>query len=187
MTVHGAYRGILRDDLGWLNSAGRPNVFYRANLPRIGLADLAALTTQVMTSVPLWLEEGDLITNLTTISGGTAADTPTNWWYALYSSAATPGLLAQTADQTTTAWAADTVKTLALAAPYRVPVSGLYWAGIHVKATAVPTLIGALGAKPVLPGEPNLAVSSGSGLTTTAPATIATPAFKRMVPLIIAT
>lgn len=185
MTVLGAYRGLIRDDLAHFNSAGRPNVYHRANLPRIGLDDVAALATGVMTSADLWLNEGDLVTNLTFISGATAAGTPTAWWFALYDTAG--ALMAQTADQTTTAWAADTVKTVALATAQRITKSGLYKAAINVTATTVPTLVGTVGAKPVLTGEGNLAQTSGSGLTTTAPATIATPAFKRVVPLAIAT
>ncbi|MFM9602685.1 hypothetical protein [Streptomyces turgidiscabies] len=185
MTVHGAYRGIARDDLAYLNSAGRPNVFHRANLPRVGLDDVTALATGVMTSADLWLNEGDLVTSLTFMSAGTAAGTPTAYWFALYDTAG--ALLSQTADQTTTAWAADTVKTLALGTAQRITKSGLYKAAINVTATTPPTLVGTVGAKPVLSGEGNLSQTSGSGLTTTAPATIATPAFKRQVPLVIAT
>ena len=184
MTVHGAYRGIPRDDLGHLNSAGRPDVFHRANLGRVGLDDVAALATGVMTSVDLWLNEGDLVTNLTFISAGTAAGTPTAYWFALYDP--TSVLMAQTADQTTTAWAADTVKTLALATAQRITRSGKYKAAINVTASTPPSLVGTVGAKPVLTGEGNLSQFSGSGLTTTAPATIASPTFKRVVPLVVA-
>lgn len=184
MTVLGAFRGNIRDDLGWVNTAGRPDVFHRANLPRVGLDDVAALATGVMTSVDLWLNEGDLVTNLSFVSAGTAAGTPTNYWFALYDPSL--ALLGQTADQTTTAWAADTVKTLPLATAYRATRSGRYKAGINVTATTPPTLVGSVGAKPILTGEGNLSQTSGSGLTTTAPATIATPAFKRQVPLVIA-
>jgi hypothetical protein len=189
VTVHGAYRGVLRDDLGWLNSAGRPNLsaaFHRANLPRVGLDDVGALATGVMTSARLDLVEGDLITSLSFTSAGTAAGTPTNYWFALYDGV-TNALMSQSADQLTAAWAADTVKTLALAAPQRITRTGLYWAAIMVTATTPPTLVGCHGAKPHLTGEGNLAQTSGSSLTTTAPATIATPAFKRQVPLVLAT
>lgn len=188
MTTLGHYRGIVRNDLAWLSAAGRPDpdaVFWRANLPRVSLDDVAAAATGVMLSTPLYLEEGDLVTNLTFISAGTAAGTPTNYWFALYSGVG--ALLAQTADQTTTAWAADTVKTLALATAQKITRSGVYYAAISVTATTVPTLVGCGTAKPVLSGEVNLAQTSGSGLTTTAPATIATPTFKRQMPLVLAT
>lgn len=194
MTKLGLYNRNGLDALGHVMAAdpADPDTWFRRNLPRTGLADSAgdsghvALATGVMTSVPLFLAAGELVTNLTFISGATAAGTPTAWWYALYSMDTTPTLLAQTADQTTTAWAANTVKTLALATAYRVAKTGLYWAAINVTATTPPSLIGAVSAKPVITGERNLSQSSGSGLTTTAPATIATPTVKTFVPLAVA-
>lgn len=193
MTQLGLYSRNVRDALGYLNAGDPPglDLFHRANMPRVGLADSGgdtnhvALATGVMTSVPVFLAEGDLVTNLSFISGNTAAGTPTAWWFALYSNAATPALMAQTADQTTTAWAANTVKTVALATAQRITESGIYWAAVMVAATTVPTLVGTLGAKPVLTGERNLSQSSGSGLTTTAPATIATPAVKTFIPFAV--
>lgn len=186
MTLLGAYRGNVRDDLAWLNTAGRPQgVFQRSNLPRVGLDDVATAATGVMCSVALYLQDGDLISNLAFISGGTAGATLTNQFAALYSPSGV--LLAQSADKTSEAWAADTAKTFALATAQRVTKSGIYYAALSVAASTVPTLVGSLGAKPVLTGEGNLAQTSGSSLTATAPATIATPAFKRAVPLVIAT
>ncbi|MCX4575613.1 hypothetical protein OHB41_20955 [Streptomyces sp. NBC_01571] len=188
MTVLGAFRGNPRNELGWLNTAGRPDpeaLFHRANLPRTGLDDVAAAATGVLCSVALYLQDGDVVSNLTFISAGTAGATLTNQFAALYSGAG--ALLAQSTDRTSEAWAADTAKTFALATAQRITKSGIYYAALSVAASTVPTLVGTLGAKPVLTGEGNLSQTSGSGLTATAPATIATPAFKRAVPLVIAT
>lgn len=189
-SVLGAFRGNVRDELGFMNVGARPDptqTFYRANLPRLPLDSRSdILTTQVMTSVPIYLYEGDLVTSITFVSGVTAAGTPTNWWFALYSNAGVPALLGQTADQLTAAWAADTAKTLPLATAYRVTKSGVYWAAVMVKATTCPDLVGCVGAAPVLSGEINLAQTSGASLTTTAPATIATPTRQRAMPLAIA-
>jgi len=154
-------------------------------------SDCAALTTQVMKSVAIYLELGDLVTYLTFKSGGTAAGTPTNWWFALFDTAATPALIAQSADQTTTAWAGDTTKTLALSTPYRVAATGIYYAACMVKATTVPTLAGrtlddATDSAAVLTGQKVLAQSSGSALTTTAPATIASGTALATVPFAMA-
>jgi hypothetical protein len=170
---------------------GSPTGTFRTNLRRSECGgNLAALTTQVMTSVALYLEAGEVVTNLTFCSATTAAGTPTNWWFALYSTAATPALLGQTADQTSTAWAANTAKTVALATPYTVPTSGIYYAAIHVKATTVPTLLGASlnvnASAAVVTGQKVLALTSGSALTDTAPATIATPTTVATVPYCIA-
>lgn len=170
---------------------GQPT-FLRKNLLRQQCGgNLSALTTQVMTSVAVLLFAGDVVTNLTFKSGGTGAGTPTNWWYALFDTNPTPQLLGQTADQTTAAWAADTAKTLALASPYTVPLTGIYYAGVMVKATTPPTLIGASAqadaSAAVVSGMKILAQTSGSSLTTTAPATITSATTVGTVPLVIAT
>lgn len=195
MTQLGGYNRNVRDALAFLNTSepASPDTFCRRNLPRVGLYDSAsdtgqvALATGVMTSVPIFLQAGDVVTNLSFRSGATAAGTPTNYWFALYSDAATPALLAQTADQTSTAWAANTTKTLALSAAYTVPKTSIYWAAIMVTATTPPTLLGACAAPAIVTGERNLSQSSGSALTTTAPGTIATPTAKTFVPYVVCT
>jgi hypothetical protein len=195
MSQLGLFTGNIRDVLAPWDVAvpSSPSTFYRANQPRLGLYDDASdtgsvsLTTQVMTSVPIKLAAGDVITNISFVSGATAAGTPTNWWFALYSNAATPALLAQTADQLTGAWAAFTVQTKALATAQTISATGIYWVAIMVKATTVPTLLGSLGVKPIVTGERNLSQSSGAALTTTAPGTIATPTVKNFVPYAVCT
>lgn len=151
------------------------------------VTDTAALTTQVMTSVWVPWQTGDLITNVTFMSGATAAGTPTNWWFALYNGAGT--LLAQTADQLTAAWAADTVKTLALATAQRPTAAAGVYAAIMVKATTVPTLVGRTLARAACAGAilsgPVLAQTSGSALTTTAPGTIASPTTVATIPFCV--
>ncbi len=195
MATLGLYSRTHRDPLAPFNAAdpADPDTVFRRNLPRTGLTDSAgdtghvALATGVMTSAPIFLVAGDLVTNLSFVSGATAAGTPTNWWFALYSMDATPALIAQSADQTSTAWAENTAKTLALATAYRVVKTGLYYAACMVTATTPPSLMGTIGVKPVVTGERNLSQSSGSGLTTTAPATIATPTVKNFVPYVVVT
>lgn len=175
----------------WL-LAGSPGDFQVENFDRILCnGDLTALATGVMRSVAIPFEAGDVVTNLTFKSGATAADTPLNWWFALYSMASTPALLAQTADQTTTAWAANTVMTKALATPQTIPTTGVYYAAIMMKATTPCTLlgrdVGIAGASASILSSKILAQTSGSTLTDTAPATVATPTTSDLIPLVIAT
>lgn len=170
----------------WL-LAGQPTGQFRESFPRNQInTDLAALTTQVMASVAIPLQAGDVVTNITFKTGATAAGTPTNWFYALYSNAATPALLAQSADQLTAAMAANTRLTLALATPQTILVSDVYYLAIMVKATTVPTLIGftsfAGASAGVFTADKGLSYTSGSGLTGTAPATIASPTAVATVP-----
>lgn len=195
MTVHGRYPGVVADSLVFDSHAQDfPGVadatFLRANMPRrTANALTAALTTAVETATALFLREGDLVTSLTFVSAATAADTPLNQYAALR----TPdgALVAQSADKTTDAWTANTAKTFALATPYRATETGWYQAGLMVKATTVPTLVGSTcgtgAAGVILTGDVILAQKHGSGLTATAPATIATPTTVGTVPLVIAT
>lgn len=192
----GGYARNVRDALAHFNLSdpSSADTFFRRNMPRVGLYDSAgdtgqvALADGVMTSVPIYLQAGDVITNISFRSGVTAATAPTAWWFALYSKAATPALLSQSADQTSTAWAANTTKTLALAAAQTISESGVYWVAIMVNATdPMPTLLGCVGAPAIVSGERNLSQSSGSALTTTAPATIATPTAKQFVPYVVLT
>jgi hypothetical protein len=173
----------------WLDGG----VSLRKNLRRQECGgNLSALTTEVMTSVATYLEKGDTVTNLTFVSATTAAGTPAHWWFALYSNAATPALIAQTADQTDTAWAANTAKTVALSSPYTVTDTGIYYAAICVVATTPPTLAGAslhnaVESGAVVSGQKILARTSGSSLSDTAPATIASATTVATVPLVIVT
>lgn len=172
---------------------GSASGLFRENVPRFQCnGNLSALTTEVMLATAIHLDAGEIVTNLTFMSATTAANTPVNWWFALYSNASTPALMAQTADQTTTAWAANTAKTVALATAQRISESGIYYAAIMVKATAVPTLVGfavhhANVAGAIVSGQKVLARTSGSSLTDTAPATIATPTTVANIPYCVAT
>lgn len=155
-------------------------VMVRESIPgrSAAVADLAVLTTQVMSSVAVQFLSGDVITNIAFRSGATAAGTPTNYWFALYDNLG--NYLMQTADQLTAAWAANTTKTLALLSPQTIRFNGVGWAAVMVKATTPPSLLGnslfdLTMSTGLVAGQKILAQTSGSALTTTAPATIATP------------
>jgi hypothetical protein len=161
---------------------------------RLGaLADsTTALTTAVMTCVGVPLYAGDFISKITVMVGATAGATMTNQWAALYSSAATPALLtgSQSADGTNAAIPAVTALTFTLATPQLITSEGIYYAAIMVKATTVPSLaaqntVVAVASGAVLTGQAIRAQTSGSALTTTAPATIASPTTVSIVPYVV--
>jgi len=120
------------------------------------------------------LPAGLVVTNISWASADTALGTPTNWWFALYTTVqAGPVLLRQTADQTSTAWGTNTLKTVALSSAYTTTAAGAYYAGVMCAGAAMPTLLGAqhrgsqvLGMAPIFAGD-----TADVGLTTTAPAT----------------
>lgn len=176
-------------DEEWVRQ-GSPSGYRNQSMSQLDIdADLAALATAVMTSVLVPVQTGDLISTITFVSGATAADTPLNWWFALFDS--TGAKLAQSADQTTTAWGASTPKSLALATAQRCSAAGFVYAACMVKATTPPTLIGKNVALAVaagaIAGSKILAQTSGSALTATAPATIATPTTVATVPFCVLT
>lgn len=166
--------------------AGSPTATLAENFPRDQVSTdlVASLASGVMTSVAVPLQAGDTVNSLSFLSGATALVTPTNEWAALYSPAGV--LLAQSAT-VTTAWAADTYKTFALATPQVIPSTGVYYAAVMVAATTVPTLMGkttgrAPAAGALVAGMVLLAQTSGSALTTTAPGTIASPTAIATIP-----
>lgn len=156
------------------NDPWRPNGTLASTLKRseITTASLAALLTQRMRLDGVWLQEGQTVTNIAYWTGGTAANTPTNWWFALYSyHASAPVLLGQSTDQTTTAIGANAKHQLALGTPVLITATGLYYTAIMVKATTVPTLRGMSSSLQFFNEEAPVrgGLTSDTGLTTTAP------------------
>lgn len=190
MSELGLFTGNVRDTLAPWDGAlpSSLSTFFRANLPRLGLYDSAsdtghvALATGVMTAVPIKLSAGDVITNVNFVTGATAGATITDSWAALYgpgATAATQLLLAQSTTTGAGALAANTAITKPLTAAYTVTVGGIYYVGISVTATTVPTLLGAVVAPIVVTGERALSKAAGTGLSTTAPANLGVSAAAR--------
>lgn len=104
-------------------------------------------TSGTLYLVPIWLPKGLVVSTITFISAGTAAASPTNWWFSLHDSSRK--MLARTIDQTTTAWAANTIMTKAIAqttagnvSTYTTTYTGLHYLGIMIKATTVCNIVG---------------------------------------------
>lgn len=123
----------------------------------------------------IWLPANVTITSISFWSATTAAGTPTNQLFGLYDSSL--NLLRSSTNDTTTAWAANSRKTLSLTSTFTTTYSGLHYLGIMVTATTVPTIKGntaktggQLGA-----GAPSMGGTSSTGLTTALPATAAAP------------
>lgn len=152
----------------------RPTGKYE-NYPRVyggaGSNLAAILTSGQLFLTAIYIPAGFTVTNIEFSSGTTAANTPTNWWFALYSSAL--ALLSQTADQTTTAWGANTRKVVALGSAQSITTSGLYYCGVMVAATTPPTLKGHGGYATINNDTPIINGTSTGSLTTTAPGTAA--------------
>ena len=125
--------------------------------------------TGALNMMAIYLVVGQLVSNIALCSATTAVVTPTGYRFGLYD--ASRNLRATSADQTTTAWAANTYKSLAMVTPYRVPTSGLYYIGYYMTATTVPTIKGgtAKTGGQLASTVPILHGTSTTGLTTTLP------------------
>lgn len=132
-------------------------------------ANVSLLSTGRVSMQAIWLVAGTVLTSISISSATTAAGTPTNQLFGLYDG--NRNLLATTTNDTTTAWAANTVKTLNLTAQYTVPSTGLYYIGVMVTATTVPTIKGnaAPSASQLHGLAPILNGTSSTGITTALP------------------
>lgn len=138
---------------------------------------VAATGVEHCTAVPL--QAGDVVTNITFVTGGTAANGPTAGYLCLRTPAGV--LLAQSADFGSTARAANTAYKVALASAVTITTPGMYLVGISFTvSTTVPTLRGVTVGNAVMAGalglsQVVLAQSHGSAVGAVAPATVETP------------
>jgi hypothetical protein len=147
-------------------SGCKAETFFRSLLDE---TNVSLLSTGRMSMQAIWLQAGTVISSITFYSATTAAGTPTNQLFGLYDGSR--NLLATTTNDTTTAWAANTAKTLNLTAQYTIPSTGLYYLGIMVTATTVPTIKGmaAPSASQIHGAAPIINGTSSTGLTTALP------------------
>jgi hypothetical protein len=162
------------------------NIAYREPFPRWTAASNLTISSGVGNYIGIPLYAGDVVTNLSFLSGATALTMGSNadghLWFALYDTGLS--LLSQSADQGGAAtWTGNTVKTLALSSPVTVTGTGLYYAAVMVNAgtggsPAVPTLRGlglgtgssAVDSTGWPTGAKRITGTSGSGLGATAAA-----------------
>lgn len=142
----GRHPGIIADspvfDAPYNALPGVPDsAFVRTNIPAwAASSDLVATSTGVAIGTRVFLRKGDVISNLTFVSGNTALVTGTAGWHSLYTPAGV--LLAQSAAQGAAAWAANTARKLALAAAQTIPADGWYIVATSTTAATVQTLLG---------------------------------------------
>lgn len=161
--------------------AGSPNTFAETAPKLLSGADVAIAATGVELSAMIPLPVGTVVTSITFVTGATAAVTPTAGYACLRGT--TGALMAQSADFTTTARAANTEYTVTLSTPQLIATTGLYRVGISFTAGTVPTLRGvSLGAAALTASGTTIAVTHGAAVGGVAPANTATPANASVVP-----
>ncbi len=153
----------------------RPTSAIRASMARSsGFANVAPLSTGRLYMVAVHHAAGEVVTAISFLSATTALSGGTNQWAALFTSARVQ--LAVSADDTSTAWGASTVKTFTLSAPYTITATGLYYYGLNVTASTVPTLAGqstlaaVTGVAPILSGYADASLTNPASCPATAAA-----------------
>jgi hypothetical protein len=133
------------------------------------------LSTGRLSLQAIYLPAGVTISSISFWSATTAAGTPTNQLFGLYDSSL--NLLRSSTNDTTTAWAANSRKTLSLTSTFTTTYSGIHYLGLMVTATTVPTIKGntAKVGGQLQAGAPSMGGTSTTGLTTALPATAAAP------------
>lgn len=106
-----------------------------------GVANGASWVSSRMLQFGIFLPKGTVVTHLTFLSGQTAGATLTHAWAALFDSSR--ALLKVTNDDTSAAWAQNTEKTLDIqSGAYTVAADGIFYVGLVVTGTTMPTLSG---------------------------------------------
>jgi hypothetical protein len=102
--------------------------------------DSPAIASGTVYLVAIALPTATVITSITFVSGSVALGTGTHQLFGLYDN--NRNLLRGSSDDTSTAWAAETYKTLNLTSTFTTTYAGLHYIAFLVTATTVPTLIG---------------------------------------------
>ncbi len=133
-----------------------------------------SLTSGSLFMVGIWLPARTTITTISIRSGSTSLSGGSHAWAALFDSSR--GFLAQSTDDTAPAWTGSTVKTFTLSTPYTTTYEGLYYIGLSLVATTMPTLSALAITNAVLNLTPIVCgPTSDSGLTATAPSIATAP------------
>jgi len=157
-----AYVTVVSDNANWQIIANsviddvRRTVFMStasgtyATMPRYAAAASGTPTSGALSLTPVWLPSGFVVGNLVWGTAGTAGVTMTHQWAGLYDSSYAQ--LAVTSDKTSTAIAADTKFTWAIATiasgastTFTTTYAGTHFLGLMIAATTVPTLCTAFG------------------------------------------
>lgn len=135
----------------------------------------ALLSSGRLSLQAIYLPAGVTINSISFWSATTAGATLTNQLFGLFDSSY--NLLRSSVNDTSTAWAANSRKTLALTSAFTTTYSGIHYLGIMVAATTVPTIKGntAKTGGQLNAGAPTMGGTSTTGLTTALPATAAAP------------
>lgn len=140
-------------------------------IPRIAVNSGQTQTSGLLVLTAIWLTTGTVVSKIA-FASNSAASVPSHWWFGLYDQSLAQ--LALTADQTTTAWPTNTLKTLNIAtvasgaaSSFTTTYTGLHYVGFMMTASvAVGLFAQASPGAPLLGFAPILCGGSDSAQTT---------------------
>jgi hypothetical protein len=208
--IRGHYptQNALQSILGQPANSAQGDLPVRTNLEYTGIGGLldtaASLVSGVMTAVAVPVDAGQLITKVSVLTGATAASTPTHSFAALYSgtTVAAPPLIGQSTDGLTAPIAASARFDFTLTTPQLITSTnapyGYVWVAISATGTTMPSLVtGPSNAAACqyawftnfAGGQTTaaFAITSGSGVNGTAPATLIYASQKLVAPVVFLT
>ena len=161
--------------------AGLPSskVGIAETFPRQLVSVEATQVTNTWNASAIYLPAGLVINCITLFAGTTAISAATHQWFGLWNSSL--ALLAGSADDTSTAWSANTAKRLALTAAFRTTYSGRYYVGLGTTATG-PSLLGAVSNGATRTLTPAVAVNDTTTALTALAATLTNTTTVAIVP-----
>jgi len=185
--------------LGRAGNATQSDLPIRSNAEYLGYASAAAgaaLVTNKLVLVPIAVDPGTVVSNITFVAGATAPTLTINW-AALYSgglTAATQTLLGQSTDAGASAPTASQANSYALASPVAITTAtapnGYVYAGIQQTGTCNNAASVSVAAAiqvfqtAVFTNAPVALAFSVAATTSTAPATLASPSTVTITPYI---
>lgn len=148
---------------GWLPSGAIAETFPR----HLCMNTLGLVSGRLQLGGGIVIPGGRTVTSISVFAHSTGATTPTNQWFCLVDRSG--NVLAKTVDDTTTAWAGNTVKTLNLSSTYTPTNAIEVYVGVVVVAATPPSLS--------RPGSaPGSAIGSGGGFGDSANTGLTNPA-----------
>ena len=149
---------------------GKPTAAKAETFSRYDATGSSTPTTQVLSLTAIWLPAGTKVSTITFATTATAQAGGSHAYAALFDK--DRNKLAQSADDTTATWAANTAKTFTLTAPVTVS-GGLYYIGLAIQATTMPSLASIVPSAALSALAPKLGGTSSTAQVATAPATAA--------------
>lgn len=139
--------GVPTAPTGWAETYLRPSAAVFETAPRFAVTNAAfPMSVGILYLSAIALPAGFTVGHIAFLTGSAGVTGPNHWWFGLYDSSFVQ--LAVTADQTSTPWTSNTLKSLAIAtiasgasSTFTTTYRGLHYVGVMVAAGGGPNMV----------------------------------------------